>query len=214
MTPMRVVSVNVGVPRTISWRGQPVQTGIFKEAVAGRQRVRRLNLDGDRQADLSVHGGLDKAVYAYPIEHYDFWRLFLDEDDLPPGAFGENLTLEGLTEETVHVGDHFRIGTVELTVTQPRTPCYKLAAKFGRTDIVRRFLESGYSGFYLSVQQEGELGPEDTVHAVEREMQQIRVADLNRIQRGEAIDVRLLRKAVQIKALPQEWRNAIQEGLR
>ena len=211
---MHVVSVNVGLPRTILWKGHPVQTGIFKEAVEGPQRVRRLNLDGDRQADLSVHGGPDKAIYAYPIEHYDFWRHFLGQNDLPPGAFGENLTLEGLTEETVHVGDRFLIGTAELTVTQPRTPCYKLAAKFGRTDMVRRFLESGYSGFYLSVQQEGELRQGDTIHAVEREAHQVCVADLNRIQRGEAVDVRLLRKALQIKALPEGWRSAIQEGIR
>lgn len=210
---MRIVSVNVGLPRTILWKGRPVQTGIFKEAVAGRQRVRRLNLDGDQQADLSVHGGPDKAVYAYPIEHYDFWRHFLGEIDLLPGAFGENLTVEGLTEESVHIGDRFRIGTAELTVTQPRTPCYKLAAKFGRTDIVRRFLESGFSGFYLSVQQEGELSQGDTIHVIERETHQVCIADLNRIQRGEAVDIRLLRKAVQIKALPEGWRNAIRESI-
>ena len=210
---MRIVSVNVGLPRAILWKGRAVQTGIFKEAVAGKQSVKRLNLVGDQQADLSVHGGLDKAVYAYPIEHYDFWRDFLGESDLPPGAFGENLTLEGLTEENVHIGDRFQMGTAELVVTQPRTPCYKLAVKFGRTDIVRRFLESGYSGFYLSVQQEGELQQGDTIYAVEREPHQVRVADLNQIQRGEEVGIDLLQRAVQIQALPEAWRNAIQEGI-
>jgi MOSC domain-containing protein YiiM len=208
---MRIVSVNVGLPRSILWKGHPVQTGIFKAPVEGPQTVRRLNLDGDRQADLSVHGGPNKAVYAYPLEHYDFWRDFLGELTLPPGAFGENLTVEGVTEDDVSIGDRFRIGTAELVVTQPRQPCYKLAAKFGRTDIVRRFLESGYSGFYLAVHKEGELSKGDAIHLLDREPHQVRVADLNRIQRGEETPLELLQRAVQVEALPEEWRTAIRE---
>jgi MOSC domain-containing protein YiiM len=208
---MRIVSVNVGLPRTILWKGRLVETGIFKEPVEGRCMVKQLNLEGDRQADLTVHGGLNKAVYAYPIEHYDFWRDFLAETDLPPGAFGENLTVEGLTEESVHIGDRLQIGTTELVVTQPRQPCYKLAAKFGRTDIVRHFLESGYSGFYLAVRRSGDVGRGDTIKVIEREVHQVRVADMNRLQRGETEDVDLMQRAIQIEALPEEWRDSLRE---
>src|SRR5437016_3117410 len=138
---MQVVSVNVGLPREIEYRGELVLTGIFKAPVVGRIAMRRLNLDGDRQADLRVHGGPDKAVYVYPAEHYPFWRTLLHTDDLPPGSFGENLTIEGLTEDTIHIGDRLRIGTAEMVVTQPRVPCYKLAAKFDRIAIVKEFLD-------------------------------------------------------------------------
>jgi MOSC domain len=137
---VRVVSVNVGLPRTVRWKGRDVTTGIFKQPVEARITLRRLNLDGDRQADLSVHGGAAKAVYAYPVEHYAFWREQLGVE-LPLGAFGENLTVEGLPlEEEVAVGDRFRIGSAELVVTQPRLPCYKLGLRFGREDMVKRFL--------------------------------------------------------------------------
>ena len=139
---MRVVSVNVGLPRTLPWKGREVTTGIFKTPVDGRVRIRRLNLDGDRQADLSVHGGAAKAVYAYPLEHYAWWREQLGEE-IPLGAFGENLTVEGLPlEEEVAIGDRFRVGTAELVVTQPRLPCYKLGLRFGREQMVKRFLAS------------------------------------------------------------------------
>jgi MOSC domain-containing protein YiiM len=135
--PMRIVSVNVGVPRTVRFNGREVTTGIFKQPVGGRVAIRRLNLDGDGQADLAVHGGAAKAVYAYPYAHYAFWREELDED-LPFGAFGENLTVEGLPlESEVAVGDRFRVGSAELVVTQPRLPCYKLGLRFGRADIIK-----------------------------------------------------------------------------
>ncbi len=177
---MHVVSVNVGLPRRITWQGRPVLTGIFKEPVEGRIAVRRLNLEGDLQADLSVHGGPEKAVYAYPAEHYDFWRGLLPEIALPPGSFGENLTVEGLTEENAHVGDRFQIGTAEVMVTQPRMPCYKLAAKFGRTDIIRYFLESRRSGFYLAVLHEGAVGRGDSIQVIERASRGASIAALNR----------------------------------
>ena len=180
---MRVISVNVGLPKTIVWKGHPVLSGIFKEPVEGRITALRLNLEGDRQADLSVHGGPEKAIYAYPAEHYDFWRSLLSEIALPPGSFGENLTVEGLTEENVHVGDCFQIGTAQMMVTQPRTPCYKLAAKFGRTDIVRHFLETGYSGFYLAVLSEGEIERGDGVQIIAQSAQRVSIADLNRRKR-------------------------------
>lgn len=139
---MKIISINVGTPRTIHWRGRDVTTGIFKDPVDGPVMLRRLNLDGDRQADLENHGGRSKAVYAYPAEHYDLWRMELAETELPWGAFGENFTVEGLREEDACMGDHFRFGQATLMVTQPRIPCYKLGLRLGRDDIVRRFLES------------------------------------------------------------------------
>jgi MOSC domain-containing protein YiiM len=146
---MRVVSVNVGLPREVMWHGRSVTTGIYKEPVAGRVTLRTLNLEGDRQADLSVHGGKDKAVYCYPIEHYDYWKKELPGRDLPLGVFGENFTTDGLLEDSVHLGDRFSVGSAEVVVTQPRLPCYKLGVRFGSDDMVRRFLASGRSGFML-----------------------------------------------------------------
>ena len=160
---MRVLSVNVGRSRDVEWRGEVVRTGIFKAPVTGRAAVTRLNVAGDQQADLSVHGGVDKAVYAYPGEHYAFWREALPGVELPWGAFGENLTTDGLSEATVRVGDELRIGSTQLVVTQPRMPCFKLNVRFGRPDMVKRFLRSGRTGFYLAVVQEGDIGPGDAV---------------------------------------------------
>ncbi len=148
---MRVVSLNVGLPREIEWRGQSVRTSIFKTPIDRRLRVTTLNLEGDEQSDLSVHGGVDKAVYAYPFEHYGFWRRELPEVDFPWGAFGENLTIEGLLEEDVRIGDLLRVGSAEFVVTQPRMPCFKLGIRFGRPDMVKRFLRSGRTGFYFAV---------------------------------------------------------------
>ena len=148
---MKIISVNVGLPRLVLRNDEPVSTGIFKEPVAGRVMMRTLNLDGDRQADLSVHGGPEKAVYVYPSEHYEFWKRELPEMELPWGMFGENLTTTGLFETEVNIGDKFRVGTAEVMVTQPRMPCYKLGIRFGRVDIIKRFLISERSGFYLSV---------------------------------------------------------------
>jgi MOSC domain-containing protein YiiM len=165
---MRLVSVNVGRPREIQVPGEVVLTSIFKNPVPGPVRVTRLNLDGDEQSDLSVHGGVNKAVYAYPSEHYAFWRRELPDAELPWGAFGENLTTEGPLESTTHIGDRFRIGTAELVVTQPRMPCFKLALKFGREDMITRFLKSGLSGFYLSVAEEGEVAAGNPIVVLSR----------------------------------------------
>lgn len=163
---MKLVSVNVGLPRVVNWRGRNVTTGIFKEPVDGPVFLRTLNLDGDGQSDLTVHGGRRKAVYVYPIEHYAYWRAEMPETELPFGMFGENFTTEGLLEEDVRVGDRFRIGRAEVVVTEPRLPCYKLALKFGRPDIIKLFMRSGRSGFYLAVLQEGEVRAGDTIERV------------------------------------------------
>src|SRR5262245_38237937 len=148
---MKLLSVCVGVPREVAWKGKTVTTAIFKQPVAGRIALRKLNLEGDRQADLSVHGGSDKAAYVYPAEHYTYWKAELPDRDLPWGSFGENFTTEGLLEESVHIGDRFRIGSAEVIVTQPRLPCYKLSVKFGLADMVKRFSDSRLTGFYVAV---------------------------------------------------------------
>lgn len=215
---MRVISVNVGLPRPVPGRGGMVMTGIFKDPVAGRVRVRRLNLAGDRQADLSVHGGPDKAVYAYPSEHYPFWRNELPEHELAWGAFGENLTTEGLWEDEVHVGDRFRIGTAEMVVTQPRMPCFKLGLRFGRDDVIARFLESGRPGFYLRVLQEGEVEAGDSCERISEDPGQLTVVDVIRLyldRRGalSEADRDLLERAVQVEALPETWRDFFQRRL-
>ena len=159
---MKLLSVNVGLPREIEWKGKVVRTSIFKVPVRGRVQVGQLNLEGDQQSDLSVHGGIDKAVYAYPSEHYPFWRQELPGMDLAWAVFGENFTTEGLLEETVHIGDRFRVGSAEFVVTQPRMPCFKLGIRFDRSDIVKRFLQSGRTGFYFAVLREGEVTAGDS----------------------------------------------------
>ena len=210
---MQVVSVNVGQPRKVLWKGQIVETGIFKEAVEGRVAVRRLNLEGDRQADLTVHGGLDKAIYAYPAEHYSFWREQFPEMELPWGMFGENLTITGLLEDTVHIGDKFQVGTAKLMVTQPRLPCFKLGIKFGRDDILRRFLVSGMTGFYFAVLEEGEVAAGDLISLLHEDEHQVQVADIVRLYREDKYNLDLIRRVAAVEALPEEWRDYFQERI-
>lgn len=211
---MKVISVNVGLPRLVLRNGEPVSTGIFKEPVDGRVRVKTLNLDGDRQADLSVHGGPQKAVYLYPSEHYEFWKHELPEMSLPWGMFGENLTSTGLFETEVHIGDKFRIGTTELMVTQPRMPCYKLGIRFGRVDIIKRFLVSERSGIYFSVLKEGEVGAGDEVELLERNVAGVRVVDVTRLYSSDREDVDLMRRAIATEALPDSWREYIRKRIK
>lgn len=203
---MKIISVNVGLPRLVLRNGEPVSTGIFKDPVDGRVRVRTLNLDGDRQSDLSVHGGPQKAVYLYPSEHYEFWKQELPNISLPWGMFGENLTTTGLFETEVHIGDRFRVGTAELMVTQPRMPCYKLGIRFDRADIIKRFLVSERSGFYFSVLKEGDVGTGDEVELLERNASGVRVVDITRLYSSEKENIALLRRAIATEALPESWR--------
>ncbi len=210
---MKVISVNLGLPREVMWKGRTVTTGIFKEPVAGRVRIRRLNLDGDKQADLSVHGGPEKAVYLYPVEHYAYWRNDLPEMELPWGMFGENLTTEGLVEEAVNIGDRLRVGTVEVVVTQPRMPCQKLAIKFDRPDIIKRFLASGRTGFYFRVLQEGEVGAGDAIEQISRDENDLSVADITRLYAHAKDDVATLQRAVRHKVLPTDWREYFQRRI-
>lgn len=210
---MRVLSVNVGLPRRIEWRGRTILTGIFKERVDSRVIVAPLNLDGDGQADLTVHGGVDKAVYAYPHEHYEFWTKELGGDSLPPGAFGENLTVIGFTERDVRIGERWRIGSCELVVTQPRVPCFKLAAKFQRPDMIRRFLASRRTGFYFRVRQVGELGAGDGIEVVGRDFAAVSIADVVELFATHCADRELTRRAVATEALPESWRVWMSERL-
>jgi MOSC domain-containing protein YiiM len=204
---MKIVSLNVGRPRLVMRNDEPVSTGIFKEPVTGRVMLRTLNLDGDRQADLTVHGGPEKAVYLYPSEHYAFWKQELPDMDLPWGMFGENFTAEGILETETHIGDKFRIGAAELMVTQPRMPCYKLGIRFGRTDIIRRFLASERTGFYFSVLQEGEVGAGDEIQLIEKNTSGVRVVDVTRLYGSEKDNVDLMQRAIATEALPESWRD-------
>jgi MOSC domain-containing protein YiiM len=210
---MRIVSLNVGLPREVEWRGKTVRTSIFKTPVENRRHVTTLNVDGDEQSDLSVHGGVDKAVYAYPSEHYAYWRSELPDVDVPWGAFGENLTTEGVLEEALHVGDHLQIGSAELVVTQPRMPCFKLGIRFGRPDIVKRFLQSRRTGFYLAVLREGEIGAGDTIARTARGDGGLSIADVTNLYTVDSENQELLRRATRSSALPESWRDYFRKRL-
>jgi len=203
---MRLISLNIGLPRATNWRGRSVTTGIFKEPIEGSVMLQTLNLDGDGQADLTVHGGLSKAVYAYPVEHYEFWRNELPGTKLPYGMFGENFTTEGLLEKEVNVGDRFRIGGAEVVVTEPRLPCSKLAVKFRRADMVKRFLASRLSGFYFAVLREGEVQAGEKIERLGRDANGVTVDDIVRLYGFERDDLETLRRAVRVETLPESWR--------
>ena len=210
---MKLISINVARPRLALCDGQAVNTGIFKQPVAGPVQLRTLNLDGDRQADLAVHGGPFKAVYAYPSEHHAFWREQLPANPLPPGMFGENFTTEGLLEGDLHIGDRLQIGTAVVVVRQPRIPCYKLAVKFRRKDILARFLRSGRSGFYFSVEREGTVQAGDSFEMLSRESAAITIAEMNHLFANDPYNRDLLDKAIATSALPEDWREHFQKRI-
>ncbi|TLX88582.1 MAG: MOSC domain-containing protein [Thaumarchaeota archaeon] len=203
---MKLISLNVGLPRQVNFKGEVVNTGIFKEPIQRRVKLRKLNLDGDKQADLIVHGGIDKAVYSYGKEHYEFWRQDLQDMSLPWGMFGENFTTEGLFEESVNIGDTLQIGTARVIATQPRMPCYKLGVKFGRMDIIKRFLASGLTGIYFKVLQEGEVGAGDEIKLINRDPNNVTVRDIVRLYTVDREDVRTMERAIKVKDLPNGWR--------
>ncbi len=206
-----LISLQVGMPRIVTRDGQEVVTGIFKSPVQTRVTMRHLDLDGDRQADLTVHGGRDKAVYAYPSEHYPFWKKELPEEDFPWGAFGENLTTTGMNENIVHIGDRFAIGTAEVVVTQPRLPCFKLNLKFERDDMVKRFLASRRTGFYLRVLREGEVGAGDEIIPVHQDENKVSVLDIFRLYVGEPGTEELRERALRVEYLAQVWREDLSQ---
>ena len=204
---MKLISLNVARPRLAVYQAATINTGIFKKPVSSRIALRTLNLEGDQQADLSVHGGPYKAVYAYPSEHYEYWQRLLPDMDLPWGIFGENFTTEGVGEDELHVGDRFRIGSSTVMVRQPRMPCYKLAARFQRDDMIERFLRSGRSGFYFSVEQEGEVTNGESFELISRNHDGITITEMNRLFVREKYNRDLLQKAIATAALPETWRD-------
>jgi MOSC domain-containing protein YiiM len=208
-----LISVQVGVPRIVTRHGQEVLTGIFKAPVETRLQLRAVNLEGDRQADLTVHGGRDKAVYVYPSEHYPYWKKELPGLELPWGSFGENLTTSGLLEKTVCIGDRFTIGTAEVVVTQPRLPCFKLNLKFDRDDMVKRFLASHFTGFYLRVLREGEVGAGDEIIPVHQDENRVSVLDTLRLYLRESDSSELRNRALQVEYLSPSWRKEFSEQI-
>lgn len=212
---MKVLSVNVGLPRKILFNGQIITTAIFKDPVKGPISLRKLNLDGDKQADLTVHGGLDKAVYSYPSEHYDYWRKQFPNADLVWGMFGENFTTEGLFEDAVNVGDQFQIGSAKLVATQPRMPCYKLGVRFGRMDVIRRFMASGRPGIYFKVLTEGEVQRDDKIKIIRRDKNNVTVKDIVSlyIARNDIDNIETMKRATKIRDLPEGWRHEFQQKI-
>ena len=211
---MKLISVNVGLPREITvGGGKTVRTSIWKNPVQGRVHVSTLNLDGDQQSDLSVHGGVDKAVYLYPSEHYSYWRTQLLDVELPWGAFGENFTSDGVLEEQIRIGDRIRVGSAEFTVTQPRMPCYKLGIRFNRRDMVKRFLQSKRSGFYLAVIREGEVKKGDAIEFTEKQETGVTITDIVNLYTVDSQNQELLRRATEVPALPQSWKDYFRKRL-
>ena len=212
---MKILSVNVGLPRKVLFNGQIITTAIFKDPVKGPIMLRKLNLDGDKQADLTVHGGIDKAVYSYPAEHYDYWRKQFPNMDLVWGMFGENFTTEGLMEDAVNVGDQFQIGSAaKLVATQPRMPCYKLGVRFGRMDVIKRFMASRRPGIYFKVLQEGEVETGDKIKIIGRDKNNVTVKDIVRLYiRDNDEDIETMRRATKIEALPEGWRYEFQQKI-
>jgi MOSC domain-containing protein YiiM len=211
---MKLLSVNCGMPQVVTWHGMNVTTSIFKEPVPGRIPLRVLNLDGDGQSDLTVHGGEHKAVYCYPIEHYEYWEADIGGRPLAMGAFGENFTVRGLLEESVHIGDRFAVGSAEVVVSQPRLPCYKLGIRFGSDDIVRRFLASKRTGFYLAVTREGEVGAQDEIKLLSHDPNAVSVAEITRLYVGkeyDSDDLAVVQKTLNLRALPDSWKEYLQE---
>src|SRR5215470_7843723 len=207
---MKLASVNCGLPREVEWHGRTVTTSIYKHPVPGRIFLRMLNLEGDQQADLTVHGGRDKAVYCYPVEHYEYWKAELPGRLLPMGTFGENFTVEGFAEDSIHIGDRFSIGSAEAVVTQPRLPCYKLGIRFESDDMVKRFLRSGRTGFYVAFIREGEVGADDDVVSLNHDSEPVSVSAITQLYVKKTYgrdDIRLARQALRAKALQEFFRS-------
>jgi len=210
---MKLISLSVGLPREVTVSGKTIRTSIWKHPVEGRVYVSTLNLEGDQQSDLSVHGGVDKAVYLYPAEHYSYWTTQLPGVDLPWGAFGENFTTEGILEDQIKVGDRLRIGSAEFTVTQPRMPCFKLGIRFDRRDMVKRFLASKRTGFYLAVRLEGEVARGEPIELLEKLESGVTITDVVNLYSTDSRNQGLLRRATESPALPQSWKDYFRKRL-
>jgi len=213
---INLISVNCGMPRQVPWHGRSVTTSIYKQPVEGRVALRTLNLDGDRQADLSVHGGAAKAVYCYPLAHYEYWKAELPGRELPSGSFGENFTVDGVAEDSVRIGDRFAVGSAEVVVTQPRIPCYKLGIRFESDEMVKRFLASRRMGFYLAVIREGEVGAGDRIVLTGREPISVPVPWITRLyvtKNYSREDIADVQRVLTAQALPDSWKGYFHERL-
>ncbi len=210
---MKLISVNVSLPKEIRYKGEAVTTGIFKEPVPGRIMLRELNLDGDGQADLTVHGGVHQAVYVYPFEHYDYWKHKLGRQDLAYGQFGENFTVAQMLEDQVHIGDIFRIGNAVVQITQPRVPCYKLAIKMNLPKFPKLFMASGRTGFYLRVLQAGEVGAGDAIERIEIDPGKMTVQEIFHLAFRDHDDREALDRALRLRGLSPGWQSMFAERL-
>jgi len=204
---MKVISLNVSLPREVEYRGNKVSTGIYNEPVEGRLKVRTLNIDGDKQADLTVHGGPDKAVYAYPSEHYPYWKEHYPNHKLGWGMFGENFTTEGLLEDQANIGDEYQIGSAKFAITQPRMPCFKLAIKFESNDIIKKMFASAKCGIYFKVLEEGEVGAGDEIKLIKKDKNNVTIQDIMKTYGNEHKHKELLERALKIDALPVGWKS-------
>ena len=204
---IKILSINVGLPKAVLIDGEQIQTAIFKAPTAGSMKVTKLNLKGDQQADLSVHGGPDKAVYVYSWENILYWRQQLQREDLGPGSFGENLTVEGLLDQEVAIGDELEAGTARFQVTQPRLPCFKLAARIGLPGFPKVFLQSGRTGFYLRVLEEGVISAGDSIRRIEVQgPRRVTVAEFTKLYRNREVSNGLVVDALSLEALPESWK--------
>lgn len=213
---MKLVSLNVGMPREVMWHGRRVSTGIFKSPVPGRVALRRLNLEGDGQADLSVHGGAYKAVYCYQLLHYEFWKRELPGRELLPAAFGENFTVDGPEENEIFLGDRYSVGSAEVVVAQPRLPCYKLGIRFDDDEMVKRFFDAQRSGFYLSIAREGEVGAGDEMKLVASDPHKVPASEIMRLyalKHYASDDVAAVERILRVEAVPESWKGYFSERL-
>ena len=210
---MKVLSVNVSLPKEVEFGDRTVTTGIFKEPVSGRVMLRTLNLDGDKQADPIGHGGIYKAAYVYSIENYDYWKGELGRTDFTHGQFGENFTVEGMLEDQIHIGDVFRVGSALVEVTQPRVPCFKLGIKMGMPQFLKPFLASCRVGFYLRVLEEGEVGAGDILELTKTDPERITVKEMCHLLYFDPKNLEGARKALRIQALSPGWRESFEKRL-
>ena len=207
---MKLHSVNVSQPKDVAYNGKMVRTGIFKEPVKGKVWLRKLGLDGDGHGDPAVHGGIDKAVYAYPIEHYEHWRRELGRDELQFGQFGENFTVEGLLEEETHIGDVFQIGGTQVEVTQPRVPCFKLGVKMGLSMFPKHFLASERSGFYLRVLVEGTVGAGDLIERIKIDSARLSIKEIHHLYHFDRFNRQGIKRVLDVSALSGSWRESFE----
>ena len=208
---MKVISVNISQIKTVKWKGRLIRTGIFKEPFEGPLEVKGVNIVGDDQADRTVHGGLNKAIYSYPSEHYPYWKELYPEKDVPFGMFGENLTTVGMVEKEVNIGDTFQIGSVELIAVQPRTPCYKLGIKFADPLVLKSFIKAPYCGIYFKIKKEGSLKAGDNITLIHKDANNITVEDIYNLLRGQGNN-KLIAKATELEHLPEELKRSFCEN--